>query len=63
MIVIMITDVQDLADELQIPLLETSAKDGTNMEQAFVSLAALMREKQVEYNRHITLGGQTLPWK
>lgn len=46
---------QDLADELQIPLLETSAKDGTNVEQAFLTLAAMIRAIQIERDRHVTL--------
>lgn len=53
---------QDLADELQMPLLETSAKDGTNVEQAFLTLAALIRAKQIEHDRHITLGGPSRPY-
>ena len=52
-------NIQDLADELQIPLLETSAKDGTNVEQAFLTMAALIRSKKIEQGCHITLGGQT----
>lgn len=46
---------QGLADELQIPLLETSAKDGTNVDQAFVTLAEMIRAKQIELERNITL--------
>ena len=46
---------QDLADELQMPLPETSAKDDTNVEQAFMTLAAMIRAKQIEQDRHITL--------
>ena len=53
---------QDFADELEMPLLETSGKDGTNVEQAFVTLAAMIRTKQIELGHHITLGGPTRPY-
>jgi Fe2+ transport system protein B len=49
------TITQDLADELQMPLLETSAKDGTNVERTFLTLAAMIRSKKIELDRHITL--------
>ena len=53
--------VQDFADEHEMPLLETSGKDGTNVEQTFITLAAMIRTKQIELSRHITLGGPTRP--
>lgn len=49
--------IQDFADQLQIPFFEISAKDSTNIEQAFVSLAAMIRRKRLEQDSYITLGG------
>jgi len=37
--------VQDYADQLQIPFLETSAKSATNVEQAFVTMAAEIKAR------------------
>lgn len=36
---------QAFADELGIPFLETSAKDSTNVEQAFLTMAAEIKKK------------------
>ena len=34
---------QEYADGLGIPFIETSAKDGTNVEEAFITLAAMVK--------------------
>ena len=36
---------QEYADQLRIPFLETSAKSATNVEQAFVTMAAEIKSK------------------
>lgn len=38
---------QAFADEIGIPFMETSAKDSTNVEQAFMAMAAAIKERQV----------------
>ncbi len=38
---------QDLAETLKFPYIETSAKEAINVEAAFVTLAALVKEKYV----------------
>ncbi len=40
---------QDLADTLKLPYIETSAKEAINVEAAFVTLAALVKEKCVTF--------------
>ncbi|CAO3597447.1 unnamed protein product [Absidia cylindrospora] len=35
----------ELADSLTIPLLETSAKDATNVEQAFLTMAKQIKDR------------------
>jgi len=37
--------VQEYADQLRIPFLETSAKNATNVEQAFVTMAAEIKSR------------------
>lgn len=37
--------VQEYADQLRIPFLETSAKNATNVEQAFVTMAAEIKNR------------------
>lgn len=46
--------VQALADEIGIPFLETSAKNATNVEQAFMAMAAEIK------NRYYTLSNVAL---
>ena len=36
---------QEYADQLRIPFLETSAKSATNVEQAFVTMAAEIKSR------------------
>lgn len=36
---------QDFADELAIPFLETSAKSATNVEQAFMTMASEIKNR------------------
>lgn len=36
---------QEVADTYQVPLIEVSAKDGTNVELAFITLVALVQVK------------------
>ena len=38
---------QAFADEIGIPFLETSAKNATNVEQAFMTMAAEIKNRQV----------------
>ena len=37
--------IQELADSLNIPFLETSAKDSSNVEQAFLTMAKQIKDK------------------
>merc|ERR1711874_687280 len=39
------TSAKEYADELTIPFLETSAKNATNVEQAFLTMAAQIKNK------------------
>lgn len=39
------TYTQEYADQLRIPFLETSAKNATNVEQAFVTMAAEIKNR------------------
>ena len=39
--------VQSFADEIGIPFLETSAKNATNVEQAFMTMAAEIKNRSV----------------
>ncbi|ERF76768.1 GTP-binding protein ypt2 [Endocarpon pusillum Z07020] len=43
---------QDLADELNIPFLEVSAKSNTNIEKAFYSLASDIKKRLVDSSRN-----------
>ena len=36
---------QDYADQLDIPFLETSAKNATNVEQSFITIAAEIKNR------------------
>lgn len=36
---------QAFADEIGIPFMETSAKDATNVEQAFMAMAAAIKDR------------------
>lgn len=38
-------DMQKLAEELKIPFLETSAKESTNVEQAFIMMASEIKKR------------------
>ena len=37
---------QDFADKVEIPFMEVSAKDATNVEQAFMTIVAQIRSKR-----------------
>ena len=39
--------VQEFADQLGIPFLETSAKNATNVEQAFLTMAKQIKDRYV----------------
>ena len=54
------THTQEFADQLQIPFLETSAKNATNVEQAFMTMAAEIKRAQGPDNGHVTPGGNTV---
>jgi hypothetical protein len=41
------TDKQAFADELGIPFLETSAKNATNVEQAFLTMSKQIKDRYV----------------
>jgi Ras-related protein Rab-1A len=51
---------QEFADQLQIPFLETSAKNATNVEQAFMTMAAEIKRAQGPDNGHVTPGNTVL---
>ena len=38
-------DFQEYADQLKVPFLETSAKNATNVEQAFITMAAEVKNR------------------
>ena len=38
-------EVQEFADQLSIPFLETSAKNATNVEQAFLTMAKQIKDR------------------
>jgi Ras-related protein Rab-1A len=40
---------QDFADQLSIPFLETSAKNATNVEQAFLTMAKQIKDRYVSH--------------
>lgn len=40
-----LNEMQAIVDELEIPFLETSAKDSINVEQAFLTMAAEIKKK------------------
>lgn len=39
---------QEFADQLNIPFLETSAKNATNVEQAFLTMAKQIKDRSVD---------------
>ena len=39
---------QEFADQLNIPFLETSAKNATNVEQAFLTMAKQIKDRYVQ---------------
>lgn len=43
----LLSDVQEFADQLNIPFLETSAKNATNVEQAFLTMAKQIKDRYV----------------
>ena len=45
------TRVRDFASERQIPFFEVSSKDGTNVELAFMTLVAQLRQLQIEFEK------------
>merc|ERR1712045_1074623 len=49
---------KEYADTLNIPFLETSAKSATNVEQAFLTMAAEIKER---YSQDVPLGGAKKP--
>ena len=51
---------QEFGDQLQIPFLETSAKNATNVEQAFMTMAAEIKRAQGPDNGHVTGSGNTV---
>ncbi len=51
---------QEFADQLQIPFLETSAKNATNVEQSFMTMAAEIKRAQGPDNGHMSGGGNTV---
>ena len=46
---------QALADEVGIPFLETSAKDATNVEQAFMAMSASIKDRYLYSFSYIVL--------
>ncbi len=54
------TFLQEFADQLQIPFLETSAKNATNVEQSFMTMAAEIKRAQGPDNGHMSGGGNTV---
>ena len=54
------SNLKELADQLGIPFLETSAKNATNVEQAFMTMAAEIKNRmQTVPNNTPGIGGQT----
>ena len=51
---------QEFADQLQIPFLETSAKNATNVEQAFMTMAAEIKRAQGPDNGQVAPGNTVL---
>ena len=51
---------QEFADQLQIPFLETSAKNATNVEQAFMTMASEIKRAQGPDNDHVSGPGTTV---
>lgn len=41
---------QEFADQLGIPFLETSAKNATNVEQAFLTMAKQIKDRCVSFS-------------
>jgi hypothetical protein len=62
---------QAFADEIGIPFLETSAKNATNVEQAFMTMAAEIKNRMASQPalsstskpNNVQLRGQTIPQK
>jgi Ras-related protein Rab-1A len=54
------TTAKEFGDQLQIPFLETSAKNATNVEQAFMTMAAEIKRAQGPDNGHVTGSGNTV---
>lgn len=54
------TTAKEFADQLQIPFLETSAKNATNVEQAFMTMAAEIKRAQGPDNGNVTGTGNTV---
>lgn len=44
----MVLALQEFADQLNIPFLETSAKSATNVEQAFLTMAKQIKDRYVQ---------------
>ena len=42
---VLIEPLQEFADQLNIPFLETSAKNATNVEQAFLTMAKQIKDR------------------
>jgi hypothetical protein len=54
---------KEFADQLSIPFLETSAKNATNVEQAFLTMAKQIKDRyvfRISFASHITLSSFTL---
>ena len=49
---------KELADQLGIPFLETSAKNASNVEQAFVTMAAEIKSRMAQTPAGAKAGGQ-----
>ena len=47
---------QAFADEIGIPFLETSAKNATNVEQAFMTMAGEIKNRWVAFLHHAWIG-------
>ena len=56
-------DAQTFADSLRVPFLETSAKDASNVEKAFVSMATAIKARMAsevpEARANVTLSAAT----
>lgn len=52
---------QEYADQLSIPFLETSAKNATNVEQAFMTMAAEIKNRMGPPQASDARGGSSVP--